>query len=335
MRNLILLVLFVLYNICFAGNPFDPLFRDVTGTVSGKQQGASVLSDTTTYWNLSAHGRLSLNQVAFTNWAEGGESNVAGNTFGNFKANFLKNQFKADNFIALAYGLTWNEEQGIRKMDDKLDVGSTLGYEVFDSWFYSFMVNLKTQFAEGYRYPDDSTVVSRFFAPATYYVSMGMEYKPNKNTSVFISPASGKFIFVLDQELADKGAFGVTPAITDSLGNVIQPGLNYKSNFGINVVFNITSEILKNVNMDTKLNLYNNYMDESLNNRWNFDVDWETVLNFKINSFLSSIFYLHLLYDHDIPIPTYKNIEGEKVEVGKGPKLQVKENFGIGVTIKV
>jgi len=64
-------------------------------------------------------------------------------------------------------------------------------------------------------------------------------------------------------------------------------------------------------------------------------VDWETAFNFRINSFLSSNLYLHLLYDHDIPIPTYETIQGQKVETGEGPRLQVKENFGIGLSIKV
>jgi len=318
----------------FAGDPVIPVTVTDSDTSSNPVKDG-LLSDSTKFWSITTQGRLALNQASFTNWAEGGESNIAGNTYGNFKANYLKDKFKADNFLAVAYGLTWNEEQDVRKIDDKIDIGSTIGYEAFEYWFYSFMVNLKSQFSPGYKYPNDSTVVSRLFAPATLYISMGMEYKPDKNTSVFISPASGKFLFVMDQELANKGAFGVTPAVLDTLGNVLQPGHNYKSNFGINVVFNINRDLMKNVNMDTKLNLHNNYMDETLDNRWNFDVDWETAVNFKINSFLSSIIYLHLMYDHDIPIPTYEHVEGEKVQVGSGPKLQVKENFGIGVTIKV
>jgi hypothetical protein len=44
---------------------------------------------------------------------------------------------------------------------------------------------------------------------------------------------------------------------------------------------------------------------------------------------------MHILYDDDILVPTYEKIEGEKVQVGEGPKLQVKENFGIGISIKV
>lgn len=291
--------------------------------------------DTMKYWNLTVTGRLGLNQVAFTNWAEGGETNVAAGSNGLVKANYLKNQVKSDNFISVGYGITWNEEQGIRKSDDRIDAGASIGYEAFQDWFYNVLINLKTQFSAGYKYPDDSTVISRFFSPATLYVSMGLEYKPDKNTSVFLSPASGKFIFVLDDQLADKGAFGVTPAVTDSLGNVILPGNSYRSDFGINLVIHLDRDLMKNVNLETKLNLHNNYLDESIDNRWNFDVDWETAFNFRINSFLSSNLYLHLLYDHDIPIPTYETIQGQKVETGEGPRLQVKENFGIGLSIKV
>lgn len=291
--------------------------------------------DSVKYWKLTINGRLNLSQVAFTNWAEGGESSVAANSFGNLKANYLKGQFKFDNYMALGYGMTWNDEQGIRKTDDRIDVGTTVGYEAWEDWFYSFLLHLKTQFNPGFKYPNDSVKVSDFFSPATLYTSLGMEYKPDENTSIFISPASGKFIVVLDQGLADNGAFGVTPAQTDSSGQVLVPGLNYRSDFGFNLVFNLDRELMKNVNMETRLNLHNNYMDESFANRWNFDVDWETAVNFKINHFLSSMVYLHLMYDDDILLPTYETVQGEKIQTGQGPKLQVKENFGIGLMLKV
>jgi len=319
-------------NLLFAGFPHEPLLTDTTSLTPSNS--LSKL-DTAKYWNIMASARLSVSQVAFSNWAEGGESLISGSTFGNLKTNYLKNKFKIDNFATIAYGLAWNEEQGIRKIDDKMDIGTNLGYKAFHDFFYSFIINLKTQFSEGYKYPDDSTVVSRFFAPATFFMSMGLEYKPDEHTSVFVSPASGKFIFVMDQTLADKGAFGVSPALLDSTGNVLIHGSKYKPKFGLNLILTLNRELAKNVNLDTKLNLHNNYMDETVDNRWNFDVDWETALNFKINSFLSSIIYMHLLYDNDIPIPTYEKVDGEKIQTGQGPKLQVKENFGIGVMIKV
>ena len=295
----------------------------------------ALINDTTRFWFLGANGHFNLNQVSFTNWAEGGESTLAGNVFGVLKATYLKKQFKADNYLLLAYGITWNDEQGVRKTDDKIEIGTSVGYEVFENWYYSLIANLKSQFSNGYKYPDDSTLVSTFLAPANFLLSLGMEYKPNEFTSLFISPASGKFIFVSNQELADKGAFGVTPAVRDTLGNVLIPGSDYKAKFGFNFILNYHKDIIKNVNLSTKLNLHNNYMDENIENRWNLDVDWETAFNFRINSFLSSMIYMHFLYDHDIMIPKYEQIDGVKTQVGAGPRLQMKQNFGIGVSIKV
>ena len=295
----------------------------------------SLSNDTINPWSLSAVCMLNLNQVSFTNWAEGGESNFAGNTFGKFNANYKKKDFRTDNFLILAYGLTWNQEQSFRKSDDRLEISNTLGYKAFKEWYYSFNVNLKTQFSDGFKYPDDSTLVSTFFAPAKLFLSAGLEYHPGEDFSVFVSPASGKFVFVMDQELADKGAFGVVPAVRDTSGNVIVPGQNYNAKFGFNFVFNYKKEIIKNVNLGSRLNLHNNYMDENIANRWNLDVDWETAFNFKINSYLSSILFFHVLYDHDTNIPTYESIDGEKIEVSTGPKTQIKQNFGIGLNIKV
>lgn len=327
----ILPLLIVMLN-SIAGEAFPAIVPDTIAIRDTLQLQAP---DSMKTWKYDGHINLSFNQMALSNWAEGGESTISGVTFAKFKANYRKDNFKADNFVHIIYGMNWTKENGFRKTDDKIDIGSTWGYSAFRKWYYSSNINLKSQFSEGYKYPDDSTLVSNFLAPANLLVSAGLEYKPYDNLSLFLSPASGKFIFVMDQELADKGAFGVQAAVKDTAGNIIEPGKNFRAEFGINVILNFSAEIIKNVDLDTKLNLYNNYLDYEHSNRWNIDVDWESAFNFKINSHLSSNLYLHLLYDHNIDIPTYEVIDGQKVEVGKGPKLQVKENFGIGISIKV
>jgi hypothetical protein len=327
MRN-VFVILFCLFTLPgIPGNPSDLrlLIPD----------SLSLNTDTISPWKLSLDSRFNLNQVSFTNWAEGGESTFAGNAYAKVNANYKKNEVRADNFLILGYGLTWNEEQQFRKSDDRFEISNTVGYRAFNNWYYSFNFNLKSQFSDGFKYPDDSTLVSTFFAPGKVFLSAGLEYHPDENFSVFVSPASGKFVFVLDQELADKGAFGVVPAKRDTAGIVIVPGQNYNAKFGFNFIFDYNKEILKNVNLDSRLNLHNNYMDENIANRWNLDVDWETAFNFKINSYLSSILFIHVLYDHDTDIPIYEYVEGQKVEVGQGPRTQVKQNFGIGLNIKV
>ena len=334
MKKLLLIIpyLFVLFS--YAENPpYKMTIRDDVAVQVIPSDTAK--ADTIKYWKFSTKNVLNFSQVSLTNWAEGGESAISGVAFSSIKWNYLKNSFKMDNYLMAAYGITWNGEQGLRKTEDRFEYGGLIGYEIVKDLFYSFVVNLKSQFANGYKYPNDSVIVSSTLSPANLFLSLGLQYKPVEYASIFISPASGKFVFVMNQELADKGAFGVQPAIRDTAGNVLVPGSNVSPSFGVNILLTYNRDILKNVNFDTRVNIHNNYMDDNISNRWNMDVDWESALSFKINSYLSSNLFMRLLYDDDIPIPTYEKIGDTKVEVGKGPKVQFKENFGIGITFKV
>ncbi len=151
-----------------------------------------------------------------------------------------------------------------------------------------------------------------------------------------MSPASGKFTLVFNEELADKGSYGVKPAeIDDNTGEVIKDGNKVKSEFGINLVVNLTKQLNKNININSIFNLYNNYLDDNLVNRWNMDIDWETNLDFSINEHVATNLYVHMIYDHDVKIPEYEVVDGKKKKVGEyGPRLQIQESFGIGLSLK-
>ncbi|MCD4737144.1 MAG: DUF3078 domain-containing protein [Bacteroidales bacterium] len=137
------------------------------------------IPDSLKLWDISTQVNLSFNQVSFSDWAEGGENTFAGVTFGNFKADYTKNKFEVDNYVKLAYGLNWTSETGFRKTDDKIDFGSHMGYNAFKHWYYTSVITFKTQFSKGYKYPNDSVIVSGFLAPANLYLSYGLEYKPS------------------------------------------------------------------------------------------------------------------------------------------------------------
>ena len=311
------------------------LFTLVVNAQQTTDTSSVVKVDSVKYWKIITVTGFNFNQISLSNWATGGESSLSGKATINFDANYKKDKINFENNISLAYGIIGTEGSKIQKTDDKIDISSSLGLNAFGKWFYSTVINFKSQFDRGYKYPNDSTVISRFFAPAYLTVSLGLDYKPNDYLSFFFSPAAGKLIFVMDQDLADKGAFGVTPAvIDDSTGIVLVKGKNLKPEFGFNIIAKIEKEILKNVIVKSKLNLYNNYLDEDISNKWNIDVDWETSIHFKINKSLSTVLYIHLIYDHNVLIPEYEEIDGKKVKVAEGPKLQFKESFGIGLFFK-
>lgn len=288
----------------------------------------------TTYWLYKGGSSLNFNQVGVTSWAEGGESSLAGTTYLNLSAGYQKNKMRSDHQLNASFGIMRTELKKIRKTEDRIDLTSSLGFQAIGNWYYTSQVNVKTQFAEGFKYPNDSTVVSAFLSPGYLTASLGMQYKPGKSFTLFLSPASGKFTFVTNQLLADAGAFGVTPACKDSAGVVTEPGKNVKAEFGINVTARYVKDVFQHVNIDSKLELYNNYLDENRPNRWNIDINWETAIIFTINKFLSSSLRFQMVYDHNILVPRYDIVNDTKIKISEGPGLQFKETFGIGLAYK-
>ena len=324
-------LLFIIFITIFSTNSFANIFPDSTKLADS--------SDTTKFWKFETVSKLIFNQISLTNWAAGGESSLSGKSELIFEAKYKKDNISFENDINLAFGLMGlsgdNEKIKIQKTDDKIDLSSTYGHKVFNNWNAGTVFNFKTQFADGFKYPDDSTLISGFFSPAYFTLSLGFEYKPSKKFSVFLSPAAGKLILVLNQELADKGAFGVTPAEYDTSGVIIKNGKKRKAEFGINIICKAKDEIFKNIVGETKLVLYNNYLDDNLDNRWNIDIDWETKFELKVNDHISTNLYFHCIYDHNILIPKYEIIDNKKTKISESPKLQIKESFGIGFTFRL
>jgi hypothetical protein len=123
--------------------------------------------DSTKNWIKGGDLGLSFSQSSFTNWAAGGENALSLTAYTNVFSNYKKGNDAWDNSLNLAYGLLQSGHTAPRKNEDKIDFTSKYGRLAFlKHWYYTAMVNAKTQFADGYNYPDDSTVISRFAAPA-------------------------------------------------------------------------------------------------------------------------------------------------------------------------
>lgn len=298
------------------------------------QTPADSLAPVDTSWKKGGFISLSFTQVSLSNWAAGGEDAYSGVVLFNWFANYAKDKVTWENYIDLGYGILKSGEADVRKNEDKIDLGTKYGYKAFGNWFYSALLNFKSQFSPGYNYPDDSTVVSRFAAPAYLIVSVGLDYKPSEFFSAFISPATGKFTFVTDQDLADAGAYGVDPAEYDVNGNKITDGKTIRSEFGAYFRAKFQKDLAADFNLSTTLALFDNYTDKVASNKDNVDVNWETLFALKAGKFITASLFTNLIYDHNIDLPTYETIGGVKTITGVGPKTQFKEVFGLGLSYK-
>ncbi len=286
-------------------------------------------ADTTRPWKYTGQYAIMLNQIAFKNWAAGGESSLSGRASVDYHLVYKKEKFSFDHVAHLAYGMVGYLHKQVQKTDDKIDLLFGLSSQFSKKWYFSGVVSFKTQFSKGYKNPDFSHEISNFMAPGYLTVSIGFRYKAKKNFELYMSPLAGKVTFVLDQYLANQGAYGVKKAVTDSLGNVLVPGERTAGQLGINIISSYQANLMKNILFKTRINLYNNYLEEEPSKRWQLDMDWYNELSFKINKYFSTVLLMQLKYDPNTVFPVYEQMEGENKIVDEKARLQWKQSLGI------
>lgn len=272
---------------------------------------ATAQEEQDTAWKTGTNGNITFSQVALSNSAAGGENSYSADGRFNFFANYDKAKTSWSNTLDLAYGFVNIENEKLKKSNDQIDFESKLGYNASKYWNYSMMFNFKTQFTEGYNYgTEPRTLISEFLSPGYLSLSIGMDYQPNEHLSVFLSPISGKTTIVRNDDMADAGAFGVTP------------GNNAFHEYGALVKVKYDKEVLKNITFSTKANFFSAYN----NSPENIDVNWEVLLDMKVNKFFSANLRTHLIYDHDTKIADDEGV--------KAPRVQFKEAFGFGISYR-
>jgi hypothetical protein len=284
-------------------------------------------TDSISHWEKKNSIGMDLSEIAFVNWNPGGVSSFSALLKSAFIRRYTKQNIKWGNELIMRYGQ--NKQDGIewRKTDDVFQINSNFGYRRDSSsfWFHSARFSFSTQFSNGYSYPNTSRAISKPLAPAFTFLGAGAEYsnKPRR-INLYFSPLTFKNTLVLDQRLANQGAFGVTRAEYDPItGEIIREGKNVRTEVGFLFTSHLKMDVYKNMALENRLNLYTDY----LNNFGNIDVDWQFNLDMIVNQYVRANVGLHLVYDDDIKAK--ERIDGRQVTVG--PKVQLKQMLGIGV----
>ncbi|MEM6396780.1 MAG: DUF3078 domain-containing protein [Bacteroidota bacterium] len=137
--------------------------------------------------------------------------------------------------------------------------------------------------------------LSEFFSPATITFSLGLDWKPNDNWSIFYSPAGIKMIVVANDDIAVQGVHG-NPVERDENGVVTSFD---NTDFQIGSIAQVgykTSFAGERGAFTSNLQLYSNY----LRNPFNIDVDWNNTLNFELIKNLNLTLLLNIFYDDDV-----------------------------------
>lgn len=280
----------------------------------------------TLFWTKKNEVGLDLSQISFANWNAGGNNSISGLLRGQFQRNYKRESILWNNELIIRYGINKQEGREVRKTDDVFQIQSNFGYrkEPQSNWYYMARFNFSTQFTDGYNYPNTDNPISRFMAPGFLFFGVGSEYvRKDLNLFVYASPMTLKTTFVMDQTLANRGAFGVRPAILDADGNILQRGARSRNEFGILINAQWKKTVYKNMELEQRMSLYTDY----LHNFGNIDIDWQVQVNMVVNEYVRANIGIHLIYDDDIK--ARKEIDGQQVTVG--PKVQFKQLLGVGV----
>jgi hypothetical protein len=276
-------------------------------TVKGLQNsaGKEVKSAEKDGWKRSGTLILNLNQGSLSNWAAGGEQNTLGiNGIFNYGINYRKGKNTWDNYFDLALGFqdasSYNK---FRKTDDRIDITSKYGHQVSKKWYAAALINFNSQALPGYAYTDSvNTKISNFLAPGKLLLSLGMDYRPNDDFSVFISPAAVRWIFKKDPDFFAVDKFGV-PAFKKTYTEI-----------GAYLTAKYNKPLAKWATYTGRLDLFSNYKRKPQN----VDVYFTNLLSMKFNKWLGTAISVDIVYDDDII-----------------KKTQLKEILGIGLTLKL
>jgi hypothetical protein len=267
-----------------------------------------------TSWKSKYEASLGFSQTTFTNWSAGGDNSYSINSMLNIYKNYAKGKISWNNYLGLAYGVNYNKSTtpNVRKTNDKINFLTKGGIYAWNHWDYAGTFEFRSQFDEGFDYSQDSAVkVSKFMAPGYFQFSIGMNYKPVDYFFIFISPIGARLTVVNDKSLTGRpegayGIFGDNTALWQVGGSV-------------NVGFK--KDILKNVNLMSKLDLFSDYR----NHPEKIIVGWENNILMKVNKYISLNLSTMLIRDHNI---TFVDKNGNS----QGVKTQFRETFSLGLT---
>jgi hypothetical protein len=262
-------------------------------------------------WKKGGIYGITVSQASLNNWAAGGENfSLSVNSLLSLFAFYKNGKHSWDNTFDFNLGYVKTTSLGGRKNDDRFDLFSKYGHQLTPKLNLSALFNIRSQFFKGYTFTDgNKTHVSGFMSPGYILLGVGIDFKATKNLSIFISPATARWVIVKDTALSNRGLYGV------------KPGESSAFEFGAFVTISYLKEFNKYITYKGRLDLFSNY----LNKPQNIDVYMTNILNAKLGKAFSMAYSLDLIYDDDVRL------------FGKNKNsaaLQVKSLVGLGLILK-
>lgn len=234
------------------------------------------------YWTYYTDITLSFGQGYISkNWSGGGENSLSLLSDLKYFINYKKNSLSWENSFRYRLGALKSGSEKLSKNEDKLEILSKLSHKAFKLWNYAAQFDMNTVLFKSYNYPKREVIVANFLSPAYFTLSVGFDYKPNSNMSLYFSPIAGKWTIVRDTANVNPTRYG------------IEKGKKSKSAAGAKIDFNNKHKLFDFISLDHRLVVFASYYDEPVT------VDWRLGLGFNINYFMKTSINMNAIYDRN------------------------------------
>ena len=241
------------------------------------------------FWKKTAAASMQFSQYSISdNWYQGGESTNALLSEIKLTSNYDDRQrVQFENSLEIKIGFITAPSDTVHEWKTNADLfrlNSKLGVRAIKNLYYTIAAEFKTQFFSNYR-TNTNDLISTFLSPAQLDLSVGMDYKLNKNKfnmSLMGAPFSYTFIYINDDDIVNPASFNV------------EPGHSSANLFGSKITANLDWKIAKNISYITKLEYFTTY-DKVI-------ASWENTFNFQLNRYLSTKLFIHARYDDGVAL---------------------------------
>lgn len=290
MKKIILLTLFLCLSVTIHSQSSE---KDL---IKKTEDAAKTLDDTIKNgWKSKGKITFLFNQANFNNWVAGGENSFSGNLGIDYKIDYKKDDYTWENRIIASYGLLQTQNSTFeKKTDDQVEINSLLAKKAKGLWYYSFLVNFRTQFTAGYVYSKDVNGAEQrqestnFMSPGYLLFGPGMFWKKDDNFKLNFAPITSRFTFV-------DNAYTSAPGYVNNSYFGVETNKSTLYQLGFNATAYYRFAVMSNVTAENVLGLFSNYLKEP----GNIDINYTLKIVMKINKVLSANLDFQVIYDDD------------------------------------
>ena len=268
-------------------------------------------------------------QSGTRNWAPAGSEKFSLTAYGNLQlwVNKSWGKNKWTNNLEAAYALINTSSQGVRKIDDKLDIYSKYGHGFKNNWRLGAVANVRTQFVNGYDYTEPIPKrISGFFAPAYIVVSPGLQFEtPDDVLSIHFGP-DVRWVVTTNSPYSLTYQGGIKPdgtrerTLADLYG--VNPLQELRIEAGTYLSALFKKEVMKNVAWRSRFDVSSDF---TRSEAFLWDVYWTNTVGMKVNDWLNVNYNFDLYYDDDV-----KMFGANK----DNPATQMKSLLGVGLAAR-